>query len=247
MYCLVPDVREVCLVGLVKLFLLSQENHKIIISPNREKPIPKTNTKSLISIFTSQVTMKFLFSGLAHQPSLRHEEETHKMKDILSNDTTIKEILPQVTRDDVTVKVAASGLERASCYEIRNKIFVKEQNFPYEWDVDGKDETAIHVLAYDCCTGRPMGTVRLLLDDDRVVTITRVSVLKEFRSLGVGRKLIEFCVEHMKSIRVPKAVMSAQTHATRFYESLGFNVPEGCEEYIYENIPHIDMEQAFVY
>jgi len=174
-------------------------------------------------------------------------EDTHNMKDILSNATTIQDLLPPVTRGDVKVKVAECEMDRAACYEIRNKIFVKEQNFPYEWDVDGRDEDAIHLLAHDTRTGRPMGTIRLLLDENRVVTIQRVSVLKEFRSLGVGRKLIEFCVEHMKSIRVPRAVMSAQTHATRFYGSMGFNVPAGCDEYMYENIPHIDMEQDFVY
>mmetsp|Transcript_16225 Transcript_16225/g.22637 ORF Transcript_16225/g.22637 Transcript_16225/m.22637 type:complete len:187 (-) Transcript_16225:583-1143(-) len=169
-------------------------------------------------------------------------------KDILSKATTIQELLPPVTRGDVDVKVAQSEMERSFCYGIRNTIFVKEQHFPYEWDVDGRDENAIHLLAHDCRTGRPMGTVRLLLDDDRVVTIQRVSVLKEFRSLGVGRKLMQFCVDHMKSIRVAKAVMGAQTHATRFYESLGFQVQEGCEEYnMFETIPHIDMEQVFVY
>lgn len=107
-----------------------------------------------------------------------------------------------------------------ACMVIRTKVFVEEQSVPVELERDEHDKTALHLLATD--SGQPVGTARIVLQGD-TGKIGRVAVLAELRGTGLGRKLIEACVEELRGIpEVSQAKLGSQVSAIGFYEKLGF-------------------------
>ena len=119
---------------------------------------------------------------------------------------------------------------------IRRVVFIEEQGVSVEDEVDGKDPTAIHLLASD--NGQPLGTARLLLSDG-IGKIGRVAVLKEARGRGLGRDLVRFAVEELRRRGARQATLGAQTHALGFYEALGFTAVGS--EFLDAGIPHRKM------
>ena len=121
-----------------------------------------------------------------------------------------------------------------TCLAIRYTVFVVEQDVPVEIERDEYDATAIHILAK--LDGNPVGTARIVLVDD-TGKIGRVAVLADHRATGLGRKLIETCLEALSKLpTVTTAKLGSQTHALGFYEKLGFTA-EG-PEFDDAGIPH---------
>ena len=120
-----------------------------------------------------------------------------------------------------------------SAKAIRTEVFIHEQNIPEndEWDV--LDATSIHFIVW--MNGQAIATARLLENN----SIGRVAVLKEYRGLGVGNKLMQAVIALAKAQNRPFVKLSSQVHAIGFYQALGF-VVQG-EEYLDCGIPHIDM------
>ena len=70
--------------------------------------------------------------------------------------------------------------------------------------------------------------------------IGRVCVLSEARGTGLGANLILACLDELRrQPGVSEATLGSQSHATGFYEKLGFAV-EG-EEFMDAGIPHRHM------
>ena len=117
--------------------------------------------------------------------------------------------------------------------KIRLEVFVDEQNVPEELEIDGLDDEAKHVLAF--IDGQAIGTGRILNDGH----IGRVAVLKDFRSMGIGKLIMLDLISWAKEAQVQKLWLSSQWHAHSFYLDLGFI----CEGKIYKEagIDHIRM------
>jgi predicted GNAT family N-acyltransferase len=130
-----------------------------------------------------------------------------------------------------------------TCQALRRVVFIEEQGVSEADEVDGLDGPdggAIHLLAWDgeC----PVGTARLLVKGP-VGKIGRVCVLPEARGLGLGAALIHAALEVLRAqAGVAEAYLGSQSHATGFYEKLGFAV-EG-EEFLDAGIPHRHMRRA---
>lgn len=127
-----------------------------------------------------------------------------------------------------------------TCQALRRVVFIDEQGVSEADEVDGLDGKAIHLLAWDgeC----PVGTARLLVKAG-VGKIGRVCVLPEARGLGLGAALIGSALEVLRvQPGVTEAYLGSQSHATGFYEKLGF-VVEG-EEFLDAGIPHRHMRRA---
>ena len=127
-----------------------------------------------------------------------------------------------------------------TCQALRRVVFIDEQGVSEADEVDGLDGRAIHLLAWDgdC----PVGTARLLVKGG-VGKIGRVCVLPEARGLGLGAALIGAALEVLGAQPgVAEAYLGSQSHATGFYEKLGFAV-EG-EEFLDAGIPHRHMRRA---
>ena len=122
---------------------------------------------------------------------------------------------------------------------IRARVFIEEQGVSKADERDGRDDEAIHLIAF--AADQPVGTARLILDGE-TGKIGRVAVLSEHRGAGLGKALVEKAVEVLASEAMTRAKLGAQTHAIGFYEALGFKVTG--PEYMDAGIPHRDMVRA---
>lgn len=128
----------------------------------------------------------------------------------------------------------------ATCQRLRRVVFIEEQGVSEADEVDGLDGSAIHLLAFDGPTA--VGTARLLVKGP-VGKIGRVCVLPVARGTGLGAALIRAALDVLRGeAGVREAYLGSQSHATGFYEKLGF-VAEG-EEFLDAGIPHRHMRRA---
>lgn len=134
---------------------------------------------------------------------------------------------------EITVRVADWHKDHAELRRIRDAVFVAEQAVPPELEWDAEDAEAVHFLAEE--GDYAVGTARLLPDGH----IGRVSVLKDWRGLKVGEKLMQAVIAEAERRDLHQQMLTAQVHATSFYERLGFEVVSG--EYLEAGIPHVDM------
>jgi predicted GNAT family N-acyltransferase len=129
---------------------------------------------------------------------------------------------------------------RSECLRLRRQVFVEEQGVTEAEEIDGKDDLCQHVLAR--VDGDAAGAARFRYLPDGV-KIQRVCVLPRFRGRGVGARIIEFIVNHVRREgRASKVRLGAQIHALNFYEKLGFRAVG--PEYVDAGILHRDMEKA---
>ncbi len=123
----------------------------------------------------------------------------------------------------------------ASCLRLRRIVFIEEQGVSEADELDGLDDTCLHLLAREGAT--PVGTARVLFDGE-VAKIGRVCVLKSHRGTGLGAGLIRAALAEAKG-RARRARLGAQVHALGFYEALGFTAVGP----VFDDagIPHRDM------
>ena len=133
------------------------------------------------------------------------------------------------------------GRDRALFHKaekIRMKIFVDEQGFAADIEVDEKDETAFHVVAYD--GENPVGAARFF-EEHGGYHVGRVAVLPEYRGKGVGRFIMTEIENFAENSGVGELMLSAQTRAADFYLKCGY-FKHG-EVYLEEGCPHIEMRK----
>lgn len=123
--------------------------------------------------------------------------------------------------------------------QIRNKIFIVEQKCVYQ-DCDGKDKKSYHLYLED--KGEVISYSRILLRkvSYNEVSIGRVLVNKNYRGMGIARKMMIKAINFIeKNLGEKEIKIQAQCYLIDFYKSLGFK--EISNEYLEDNIPHIDM------
>ena len=133
----------------------------------------------------------------------------------------------------IRVRVADWQKDNAELRRIREAVFINEQHVPPELEWDSDDSSAVHFLAFE--GDFAIGTARLLADGQ----IGRVSVLKDWRGLKVGDALMQATLEQAEELGLKEVKLSAQVHATPFYERLGFKIVS--DEFLEAGIPHVDM------
>ena len=88
-----------------------------------------------------------------------------------------------------------------------------------------------------------IGTARVRLLADNKGKIERMAVLKPFRQKGIGKSIVTFLNEELKSREVKYVFLHAQHQVIHFYKSCGFhevNLP------FYEaGIRHVKMEMRY--
>ena len=134
---------------------------------------------------------------------------------------------------EILVRIANWQNDNAVLRQIRENVFINEQAVPPELEWDAEDAAATHFLALE--GDYPIGTARLLPDGH----IGRVSVLKDWRGQHVGDAILNYVIAEAERSGLKRQMLSAQVHATPFYERLGFKVISG--EYLDAGIPHVDM------
>ncbi len=123
---------------------------------------------------------------------------------------------------------------------IRAKIFVVEQNCPYN-DLDNKDNIAKHVIGKD--GNKIIAYARIFKEGDfykKNTSIGRILVCVEKRKKKIGNTLVEKSINFCKKNYPGKEIkISAQSHLKIFYQKLGV-VYKG-ETYLEDGIPHCSM------
>ncbi|WXL27596.1 GNAT family N-acetyltransferase [Ectopseudomonas mendocina] len=138
--------------------------------------------------------------------------------------------------NNLQIRLADWHKDNAELRRIRETVFITEQAVPPELEWDAEDPEAVHFLATD--GDYAIGTARLMPDGH----IGRLSVLKDWRGLNVGAALIKAVIAEAEKRGLNQQMLSAQVHATAFYEKLGFTVVSG--EYLDAGIPHVDMVRS---
>jgi predicted GNAT family N-acyltransferase len=142
----------------------------------------------------------------------------------------------------INVRTATGPADREACFAIRVAVFVDEQGVPAAAELDGHELAAIHLLALN--GGRPAGTLRWRIAPPGAAKIERVAVLREARSLGIGRALLAEALQQAAAVSgITEAVLHAQAHAQPFYRRLGF-AAEG-EPFDEDGIEHVRMRLCF--
>ncbi len=123
---------------------------------------------------------------------------------------------------------------------LRIKIFVVEQNCPYQ-EIDGKDIKSHHLIGRDD-EGNIVATARILPAgiSYKEVSIGRVAIDESARDNGNGHVLMEKCMEYIVEKFGPTNVrLSAQSHLEKYYQKHGFESTG--KRYLEDDIPHVEM------
>lgn len=139
------------------------------------------------------------------------------------------------------VKIQAQfGLSPISedALSIRLAVFVDEQGFSRELEIDDLDHESWHLVAYDDAN-HPLATARLHEDRPHIWHVQRVATHQVARGSGLGRALFAHIESLAPEHGITQLTLGAQQSAQGFYEKLGFSV--NGSPFLEEGVPHIDM------
>jgi predicted GNAT family N-acyltransferase len=122
----------------------------------------------------------------------------------------------------IEVRKIETPQEQAIAHKIREEVFVKEQNVPFEEEYDEYEQTSVHFLAF--YEGKPCGTARWRFTENGI-KLERFAVLKEFRNKKVGKAILEAVLENIKNTTetAKKTLyLHSQVQVVGFYEKFGF-------------------------
>ena len=115
------------------------------------------------------------------------------------------------------VKITDWRTDEKRLTKIRHAVFVIEQQVPLDMELDEHDASAVHAIALSD-TGETIGTGRLLESGK----IGRMAVLPQWRTKGVGSRILELLTETSISRLHKTPYLEAQIHAIPFYEAHGY-------------------------
>lgn len=124
---------------------------------------------------------------------------------------------------------------------LRSEVFVVEQTCIYQ-DMDNKDiEDDVHHLLL-LQQDKLIAYARLLPAKISFVTpsMGRILVSPSARSMGVGREIIQHCIDHTMKLWPNQSItIGAQSHLVKLYSEFGF--VEISDHYFEDGIKHVDM------
>src|SRR5699024_5908222 len=93
---------------------------------------------------------------------------------------------PMTTTDtcSVVIRLASDERDRAAVFVIRGAVFVAEQDVPIAEEWDPRDIDADHLLALH--DGVPVGTVRMVVEQEGTGLLGRLAVLPDARGTRTG-------------------------------------------------------------
>lgn len=143
----------------------------------------------------------------------------------------------------IEVKKVTTQEELDTAFQIRETVFVKEQEVDPEEEYDVFEVSSTHFLA--SIDDQPAGTARWRTTDNGI-KLERFAVLSSARGKGVGQALVKKVLEDIDSGPDNKGktlYLHAQLSAVSLYEKFGFE-KEG-EQFIECDISHYTMKKIF--
>jgi predicted GNAT family N-acyltransferase len=107
---------------------------------------------------------------------------------------------------------------------IRRQVFVVEQEIDEKLEIDNHDKESNHVLLFQ--NRVPIGTARYR-ETEKGYKLERFAVLKEYRSSGVGEKMLNAILLKIIPERKP-VYLNSQDSAVNFYLKNNFNIKGEC-------------------
>lgn len=130
-----------------------------------------------------------------------------------------------------------SAQELINLLKVRTKVFVVEQNCPYQ-EVDDKDNDAVHVFFKK--GNQILAYARIVPFDQTYMSVGRVLVVKEFRQHKLGRQIFATAINELTQRFPNKDIkIQAQSYLKNFYGSFGFKAVS--DLYLEDGISHVDM------
>ncbi len=128
--------------------------------------------------------------------------------------------------------------EANEALNIRRKVFMEEQGVSYDEEIDGRDETSYHLVAFE--SNEPIACARFYSGEPGQFIVGRVAVLPEYRKHGIGHEIMR-AVEHWaRENGVRELRLSAQDPVIPFYQDLGYELTDE-PGFLDANIPHHNM------
>jgi predicted GNAT family N-acyltransferase len=139
---------------------------------------------------------------------------------------------------EARLRWAATPEEVRDALRVREHVFCREQGVPRELEIDGRDGTALHLLAVEAEADRVIGTLRLLLGEG-VAKVGRVAVEREWRRRGIASRMLDLALVRARERGFEQARLASQLDATGLYERAGFAVES--EPFEEAGIAHVWM------
>ncbi len=125
-------------------------------------------------------------------------------------------------------------------FQIRFEVFNKEQNVPYELDMDLAEFNGEMFLYTDESEENYVACARIIYEKDRI-HLGRVAVLKEYRNQGYATKMVLAIERIVKTMGIKEIYVEAQMSAKAFYEKLGYQ--SYGDIFMDANMPHVYMRK----
>jgi ElaA protein len=139
---------------------------------------------------------------------------------------------------------ALTTTELYKLLQIRNEVFIVEQNCPYQ-DMDNKDFKSLHFWHEDA-EGNVAAYCRILPGgvSYNEPSIGRVLTSGKSRKEGLGRIMMQEAIDFIQKEWEPSGIrIGAQLYLKVFYNSFGFE--QIGDSYLEDDIPHIEMLKTF--
>lgn len=210
-----------------------------IIKLVKEENLPVLASTCPANMHTRREDMKNLLKDLYKKWPVAKDNLLTMLSNYEKEDIWGKEIYYQVNQDGLTLKPVTTPMDMMNVLNIRNIVFVGEQNCPYDIEVVPSEENeAKHFLIY--YKEIPVGTIRYRMMGDRTFKLERFAVLKEYRGHGYGKEAFLYLVNKIEEEYNPCTIyFNAQYQLLDYYKAMGF-IPEG-EAFYEANIKHIKM------
>ena len=141
--------------------------------------------------------------------------------------------------DELIYKLVTTDEELSEAFEVRRRVFVEEQGVSEDVELDGHDREALHMVVKE--RRRVVGTARVMFLADNKAKIERTAIVKPFRRRGIGRNIISFLLEELRSRQVKQVILHAQYSVIDFYRACGFE--ESGVPFWEAGIKHIKMHR----
>lgn len=120
---------------------------------------------------------------------------------------------------DFQIRTGGDPALFAASSALRRRVFILEQGVPEDEVFDGADEGAVHAVVFDA--GEPVAAARSV-QNGASWQIGWVAVDPSRRGAGLGRIVMEAAMKAAAERGGGEILLTAQQHATGFYEKLGF-------------------------
>jgi predicted GNAT family N-acyltransferase len=132
-------------------------------------------------------------------------------------------------------KLLSYGDDLKEVYEIRQEVFVDELGYPREYERDGLDSEAIHVLVYEQEKGanpskeKVVATGRITLEGNSC-SISKIAVLKEYRNKEYGDFAVRMLINKAFTAGIGEVRVEVTSKTAEFFRKIGFQYGEMAED-----------------